>query len=285
MLDESALDWEEYERITKYIYQSLGANYGIKVIGYGRDNNLKGSSGVKHQIDVMTEQFLGGKRLLTAIECKYWNRKVNKDVIMKHLEIMQDLEIENGIIVCKSGFTKDTVTYAEHRGIKLVILREVEEDENEHGTEIELGTIELKIHSTITRANITSINFGKKAVHFDPSIGAVYYWKLHNASGNEYPLKPLLFAYGDKVRRQNEPLKNITIDFPIDDGWLINIGEEEIEVEKLAVTGFLLIKDSNNVKSFTLSDQVWMVMEELFDVRRLSMSKSGLIWNLPKKTN
>lgn len=286
MSEEFVLDWEEYEKITKYIYESLGVQYGIKIIGYGRDNNIEGSSGVKHQIDVLTEQFVRDRRLLTAIECKYWNRKVNKDVIMKHLEVMQDLEIEKGIIVCKTGYTKDTVTYAEYRGIKLVILRESGEEDNEHGKEIVLGTIDIKNNSTLTRANITSIDFGKMTVHFDPSIGAVYYWKLHDASGNEFPLKPIMFEFADRIMRRNEPLKNITVEYPVEDGKLIYIDGKEFEVDKLSVTGFLSITDSSSVKSITLTDQVWMIMEKLFDKSsRLTMSRSGLIWNLPKKDN
>ena len=44
MSDNNELDWEEYESITKYIYEALGAQYGVKLKGHG---------------------------LLTAIECKY----------------------------------------------------------------------------------------------------------------------------------------------------------------------------------------------------------------------
>lgn len=111
MSDKSELDWKEYEAITQYIYGALGAQYNIKVKAYGRDCKIKGKSGVEHQVDVLTEQFDGERPLLTAIECKYWNKKVNKDVVMKLAETMLDSDIASGIIVCKTGFTKDTVTY------------------------------------------------------------------------------------------------------------------------------------------------------------------------------
>lgn len=280
-MEENTLDWEEYEKITKYIYESLGAQYGIKVSGFGRHNKVTGTSGNKYQVDVLTEQNNGDQKIITAIECKYWKDKVDTDVILKLYSVMDDCDIANGIIVCKSGFTRDTMTYAEHKGIKLVILRESGEGDDEHGKDVELGFIDLNIHSTLTRANITSIDFGKKTVHFDPSIGAVYYWKLHDSSGNEFPLKPIMFEFADKVMRQNEPLKNITVDYPVEDGRLIYINGQELEVEKLSVTGFLSITNSKSVKSFTLKDQVWMIMEQLFDGKRLTLSKSGLIWNLP----
>lgn len=46
---------------------------------------------------------------------------------MKLSETMQDLNLANGIILCKAGFTSGTVTYAE-KGIKLVKLREATEN-------------------------------------------------------------------------------------------------------------------------------------------------------------
>src|SRR5258705_12176907 len=90
MSDKNELDWEEYEAITKYIYGAPGAQYGVKVKGHGRNCKVKGRSGLHHQIDVLTEQFDGERQLLTAIECKYAKKKVNKDIVMKLSEIMQD---------------------------------------------------------------------------------------------------------------------------------------------------------------------------------------------------
>ncbi len=77
------LDWQEYEAITKYIYEILGVQYGIKVIGYGGDNKVQGKSGVKHQVDVLTGQDQGGRTHLTAIECKFLKKKVTKETVMK----------------------------------------------------------------------------------------------------------------------------------------------------------------------------------------------------------
>ena len=65
--------------------------------------------------------------------------------------------IEKGIIVCKSGFTKDTVKYAEQKGIKLVKLWEVVENDADCKKDIELGTLDIRLNITRSRANITSI--------------------------------------------------------------------------------------------------------------------------------
>ncbi|MGJ1322496.1 restriction endonuclease [Sphingobacterium faecium] len=212
-------------------------------MGYGPKNKVTGESGVKHQIDVLTEQFNEDKRLLTAIECKYIKQKVNKDIIMKLSEIMQDAAIDQGIIVCKSGFTLDTVTYAEHKGIKLVKLWEAGENDLDYKKEIEIGTINIQSTVIRSRPNITSIDFGNKTIHFDPSIGVVYTWKLYDTSGNEYPLKPLMFAFGDKLKSQGIPLKNTTVDYTINGNLFLKIGNEQIAIKKISITGFLTIND------------------------------------------
>jgi len=45
-----------------------------------------------------------------------------------------------------------------------------------------------------------------------------------------------------------------------------------LAVKKFSVSGFLTIDDLSTKKYFTLTDQVWMIMEEVFDKRRLSLS-------------
>lgn len=45
------LDWQEYEAVTKYIYENLGAADGIKIKGYGRNFRVKGKTGEKYQVD------------------------------------------------------------------------------------------------------------------------------------------------------------------------------------------------------------------------------------------
>jgi hypothetical protein len=57
-----------------------------------------------------------------------------------------------------------------------------------------------------------------------------------------------------------------------------------LAVKKFSVTGFLTI-ESKHQKYFTLTDQVWMIIEEFFDKRRLSLSKSGLIWSVREGDN
>ena len=94
----NTLDWKTYESITKYIYENLGKQSGVTVKGYGNDCKVAGKSGVSHQIDVITSHTEGSHTYETAIECKYWKKKVSKDIVMKLVQILEDTGISKGII-------------------------------------------------------------------------------------------------------------------------------------------------------------------------------------------
>ena len=53
----------------------------------------------------LKENYIHGR--LTAIECKYWNKNINKDTVMKVKQIVKDCNFNKGIIVTKNGFTPD----------------------------------------------------------------------------------------------------------------------------------------------------------------------------------
>ena len=118
-----AKDWEEYEKVTATVYQALGQSIGIEVMCHGRDCSLMGRSGVRHQIDVLTSHGDGVHAYRTAIECKYWNRKVDKAVVAKHASTVEDTGVEKGVVVSKSGFTRDATRLAKQLNVSLVELR------------------------------------------------------------------------------------------------------------------------------------------------------------------
>lgn len=67
---------------------------------------MKGISGVSHQIDVLTSHSDGTTIYETVIECKFSKKKVNKDVAMKLVGLIEDAGINKGIIVSKNDFTR-----------------------------------------------------------------------------------------------------------------------------------------------------------------------------------
>lgn len=123
-MNDTALTWKSYEELVKRVYEQLGQTSGVKILGYGNACKRKGKSGVEHQIDVLTSHSDGIHEYLTDIECKYWDQKINKDIVMKVAEIVGDCNFAKGIIVSKLGFTPDAEQYARHKGVGLVELRE-----------------------------------------------------------------------------------------------------------------------------------------------------------------
>jgi hypothetical protein len=283
MSDKNELDWKEYEAITQYIYSALGEQYDIKVKDYGPNCKVKGRSGVYHQIDVLTEQLQDGQPLLTAIECKYWNKKVDKDVVMKLSKIMEDSGIANGIIVCKAGFTKDTLTFAEHEGIKLVELWEAGEKDEHFQKTVEIGILDLHIKAFVSRGVATSIDIGGKIITIadEQELIKMHYVKFYDTSGNTISLGEFLGEFSKELQNRGELLKTTTITYPLNRKLFWKQSKEEIAFDKINITGYFAKIDKSSKRSIALTDQVWMIMNELFDKRKLTLSKSGLIWNLP----
>lgn len=286
MCDKNELDWKEYEAITQYIYGALEQKYGVKVVGYGRNCKVKGKSGVTYQIDVLTEQSDGKKTYRTAIECKFLKEKATNDTVMKLQGVMEDAGIEKGIIVCKTGFTRDTLIYAEHKGIKLVELWEAGENDADFQRTLEIGILNIDLGVVVSRGVVTSINLGDEtiAAASEEEMIAMHYIKLHDANGNTISLSEFLKEFSKEVQKRGELLKTTTIEYSLNRKLFWRQPNSEITFEKIAITGFFAKIDKSSKKSFTLTDQVWMIMNEIFDKRRLTLSKSGLIWSLPSNS-
>jgi hypothetical protein len=280
--ENKELNWEEYEEITKYIYQNLGAASGVKVKGHGRNCKLMGRSGVAHQVDVLTEQQIGGRVLLTAIECKFLRKKVTKGVVMQLFEIMEDAGIEIGIIVCKTGYTRDTLKFAEHKGIKLVKLWETGEKDLNGKHTIDVATLDININSTLTRPIITKIDLGQIVMTDEKEIMDMYAATMFNSDGNEVYFKTCLFAFGDDLEVDDILLKSTTRSYTPAGGTLRwNCKGEEVTIKEILITGYLTRRNSKSTKYFQIVDQVWLIMNEIFEKRRTTLAKSGLMYNLP----
>ena len=117
------MKWQSYEELVKDIYEILGAPGNIRILCWGSACKAQGKSGVSHQIDVLTSHSDGIHEYRTAIECKHWEKKVDKDPVAKLSVILDDTQIEKGVIVSKSGFTPDAEDLARSKNISLVVLR------------------------------------------------------------------------------------------------------------------------------------------------------------------
>jgi Restriction endonuclease len=163
------MNWQSYEEITKDIYAVLGKGTGVKIECYGNSCKVTGKSGVEHQVDVLTSHSDGIHCYKTAIECKYWKDRINKDIVMKAEAIKNDCNLDKAVIVSQMGFTSDGLSYAEHVGIDLVELREPLDKDWEGRIKticIQMhirmpNLIKLKFPNFLSRRILTESNFRK----------------------------------------------------------------------------------------------------------------------------
>jgi hypothetical protein len=89
-------------------------------LGYEAERNakIKGARG-KHQVDVAARFEFGGFRYLIIVECKYWNKKVDKNRVATLSNIVSDIGANKGIIISIKGFQKGAFELARNSNIEL----------------------------------------------------------------------------------------------------------------------------------------------------------------------
>ncbi|TRW25352.1 restriction endonuclease [Flavobacterium zepuense] len=279
MSEAKNLDWKTYESITKYIYETLGKQHGVTVKGHGSSCTVKGNSGTSHQIDVLTTHSDGIHSYETAIECKHWKEKVNKDIVMKLSAILEDTGINKGVIVSKSGFTPDGIALAKFKNIGLVELREaVDNDFKDNSRELEIGQLEIRMKIVARRPEILSVvTDGGDLLDAQDYFDFLDYG-IRSENGDHVHLIQFVDAFRLEISRIDKELELITKRYDFPNGTLYNRKtQSSIKIEHLIFTGQLRDSDESKNIKFTLVDQVWLIMKSLFEERIFSFSESGLI--------
>lgn len=279
MNETNKLDWKIYESITKYIYETLGNQSGVTVKGYGSNCKVVGKSGLSHQIDVLTSHSNGNHAYETAIECKYRKEKVNKDVVMKLVQILEDTGISKGIIVSKNGFTRDGIQFAKYKDIGLVQLREFgEEDLQNSPEEIDIGTLDLNIKMHRTRLEIISVDIGDNRKieikhefdYFD------YIVILENEQ--QIPFYDYVNDFRKEINRRNSKATALPGKYKIPGSKLFNRQtKEKLNLDEINFSGQITESYDNRNLQFNIVDKVWLLMKSIFDERTFSFSENGLI--------
>jgi hypothetical protein len=114
---------KEFELFTQRVYQKLVDNDVIKPTKVEHNVKLHGKSGCEHQIDVYWEYEIAGNKHRVAIECKNYNKRVEKEKVCAFQGVLADLDNVEGIMVTKIGFQKGAKIYAKQYGISLKELR------------------------------------------------------------------------------------------------------------------------------------------------------------------
>lgn len=270
------MNWKDYEEITKYIYESLGQASGVKIVGHGHSCKVKGKAGIDHQIDIVTSHTDGVHTYRTAIECKYWKEKINKDVVMKVAAIIEDTGIQKGVIVSRNGFTADGIAFAQSKGIGLVELREVNDsDRSGEGRISDIPLASLGFTMELRRPEVLSVGFDLVSSETISGEMNHYQWKVKLESKREVPFDNYITAF-QKMLHQQPPEKLYSKHFELKGAAVINrITGERIEISGLTLNGKLTVKNHN--KTIELVDRVWLLMKSLFEDKQFLISKNGAI--------
>jgi len=275
----SELDWKIYESITKYIYENLGQHNGVVIKGYGNECKVKGKSGILHQIDVLTTHTDGSHNYDTAIECKNWKQKVNKDTVMKLAAIIDDAGISKGIIVTRSGFTKDGLEYAKFKNIGLVILREWNDnDQDTMSKEVELGILQINMNIKVTGPKLLQIDLGNNRFLDVQDEFDLFNYDVELKDKKRVPFYDYVTDFRQDIANQNKLEIEITKNYKVTDSQLYRRGIlEPIEIEDITITGKLTQSDESKNLEFKLVDKVWLLMKSIFEDKMFSFSENGLI--------
>lgn len=262
-----------------YIYENLGKQSGVKVKGHGQNCKVTGRSGVPHQIDVLTTHSDGVHSYDTAIECKYWKEKVNKDIVMKVASIIEDAGISKGVIVTKSGFTQDGQDYAKFKNISIVILREWSaKDQAETPKEFEFGILQINMNIQVTEPKILQVNLGNNRFLDVQDELDLFNYYLEQKDKNRVAFYDYVTDFRLDIAKQNKIQVEITKTYKVPGSRLYRLDiNESVELEEITITGKLTQRDESKKLEYSLVDKVWLIMKSIFEERTFSFSENGLL--------
>ena len=199
---------------------------------------------------------------------------------MKVFAIIEDTGIDKGIIVSKNGFTKDGFEFAKYKNIRLVELKETDEkDQNGKPEQIDIGTLEIKTTMTIHRPEILDIiiNYVDESPNDKEEIN-IYRDAIKLPSGNVIPLKEYAKAFQDELHAEYKLFQSITKSYEIKEGILINKATNtSARINGLTFTGMLKKIDSKQNTTISLVDQVWLIMNAIFENKTFKITEYGMI--------
>lgn len=108
-----------YELFTKGFFEHRlkeQMGYDVPVL---HQATLKGKDDEPYIIDLHYELKIVESKILTLIECKYWNYKVQRRNVNDFRTVLGDVGAHKGIIVTKIGFDTGAISVAQKNGIGL----------------------------------------------------------------------------------------------------------------------------------------------------------------------
>jgi hypothetical protein len=110
-------DWRDYQEEVARHFRSLGVTAEI-------DQSMRGVR-TTHNVDVVVKGAFLGIELTWIIECKQWNRPVDKSEVIKLHAIVGAVGADRGILLCESGFQSGAVEATNLANVTVTSLAEL----------------------------------------------------------------------------------------------------------------------------------------------------------------
>ena len=113
-------DWKELQCYVGQMFEECGFETEI-----GRVVDLVRG---KKEIDVCTQDTSSEYNPIILVECKFWNKAVNQEVIHSFRTVVADFGANLGFVVSKNGFQAGSYDAAKKTNVRLVSLKELEKE-------------------------------------------------------------------------------------------------------------------------------------------------------------
>lgn len=185
----------EYEKFTQTVYQAILQNENAGNIKVEHNLDIKGRSGVTHQVDVSWRFRRATVEHHVLIECKNYASDITLEKVRNFFAVIHDIGNCQGIMVTKTGYQKGVIEFAKHYGIGLKLLRKpTEEDWKGRIKNIHVKIKEVSLVSTPEQAPRVEIFFPADTVQ--PIKDALQNGELTFANG---PDMVFLSAQGEPI--------------------------------------------------------------------------------------
>lgn len=115
----------ELEDFVEHVYSILLKNENLKKAKIMKHHIEKGKSGASHEFDVFYELEIANSKHRVAIECKQYNRRIEKGLVQEFMSKLIDCNNIIGVMVASSDYQSGAKELAEHYGIKCLTVNDL----------------------------------------------------------------------------------------------------------------------------------------------------------------
>jgi len=139
----SVVPWRQYQRDVAEHFQQLGFSVAV-------EEKIDGARG-SHVVDVVARIEMFGVLVCWIVECKLWNRPVEKENVLSLFQIAQDVGADRAFLMSESGFQAGAVRHVINTNVTLASLDELNELSQQALTKLIIGRLRREIFTARER--------------------------------------------------------------------------------------------------------------------------------------